>query len=225
MKLKRVRRYRYATRYIRPILGNNVVLSAGLALPFVIGASTSMNNALALTIAIGIVNIPTMIFASLLGKKIPQWLRLPCYVLLASALVVVSRFAVSWIAPNIFDSLGIYLTLLAVNTILLVRGKQVIPQYNFYRAALDGVVTTVSFGIVMFVVSLCRELVGNNTLWGDAINFPIKLPGALLPAFGFILVGLLAAWAKFFRRLVIRYNLRKDNPPRTAAKLPEGEVE
>ena len=103
------------------ILSQNPVLVTGLALaPAVVGSFTAKNG-LGLSLVFAMVTIPVLVLASALGyvkEKMPAFTRVICYVLLASLMLIPARALAGKIATNLFDSLGMYFSMIAVNTVL-----------------------------------------------------------------------------------------------------------
>ena len=62
--------------------------------------------------------VPTVLFALLIGRRLPQWIASMLYMGMALALVVASEPLILPIAPGINDTLGVYLPILSVNTVL-----------------------------------------------------------------------------------------------------------
>lgn len=188
---RRVNRRTY--KKLKRMVYRNPVLVLGLGLPFAIVSTTSLKNGVALSIAMFLVNIPVMLAASLIGKKAPLWLRTSLYVLLATGLTAASRYIVIFLFPDIMNFLGIYLWLMAVNTVTLSRAETTGRTLTPVSALADGFVSAAGFSVVVLILSLVRELFGNGTIWGISTGIPLKLGGLLLPFAGFILVGFFMA--------------------------------
>ncbi len=199
---KSLKNYREAMSRTRGIFAQNPVLIGGLALPIAIMGTTSLMNAVALSIAAFATIVPLMLVASTAGKYIPLNLRRTCYVLLAAAILCGVSYPIGKISPGIFDSLGIYYSLMAVNTILLYRTETYAHHASPLAAVVDGLRNSLGFSLVICVMAILREVVGKGTLWGRPVQTAIVLPSVLLPFFGFIFLGMCCAGAKGLSHLM-----------------------
>ncbi len=200
------------------ILSQNPVLVTGLALaPAVVGSFTAKNG-LGLSLVFTMVTIPVLVLASALGyvkEKMPAFTRVICYVLLASLMLIPARALAGKIATNLFDSLGMYFSMIAVNTVWLVRAprcEEKKPQWALW----EGFCHSLGFALCLMVVSIVRELLAYGTVWGKTVGFMVvKFPAAAYVFGGFILVGCTAAALRWgvdrYHALVkfIRYKRRK----------------
>lgn len=210
---KRLKSYKEKMSRTRGIFGQNPVLIGGLALPIAVMGTTSLMNAVALSLAGFATIVPLMLVASTVGKHIPLNLRRTCYVLLASAILCGLSYPIGSISPGIFDSLGIYYSLMAVNTIMLYRTETFAQHASPLSALLDGLRNSLGFSLVICLIAAARELVGSGTLWGRPVQTAFVMPSVLLPFFGFILLGLCCAGAKCANHL-IKVRLVRKGPHR-----------
>ena len=177
------------------IFVQNPVLVTGLALaPAVVGSFT-MKNGVGLCLVFGMVTIPVLVLASFLGmlpEKVPQYVRTMACALLAALMLIPARMLAAQIAPNLFDSLGMYFSAVALNTVWLVRAplcQEKKPLWSLW----EGVCLTVGFSLCLMAVSTVRELLAYGTLWGKATALPLKFPAVAYVFAGFIVVGTAAA--------------------------------
>lgn len=195
----------------------NPVLVGGLLLAPVVVASISLKNAAALSLTLMIVTIPTMLVASALKTMLPQWLRVPFYTLVASLLLIPAAWLVTPIAPTIFDSMGMYFSLMVFNSVLFTRSEKFAIKKNLLETLLDGLCYCGGFAAVILAIAAVRELLASNSLWGIPIALPFKISAVVLPFAGFLLVGIFAAGARFLRELA-----RKLMTHHRRSKLPVG---
>lgn len=174
------------------ILFANPVLVGGLVIGQIAAGATTLQNGIALTLTFAIVTIPVLIFAAALGKFLPKWLHIVVYACLSGALLFPAYMVCKSISPNIFDSIGIYLPLIAVTTVPVAYSAKFSERHNMAVALFDGIFLTVGFGLAAIILGALREFLGSGSLWG------IKLVGVAFPAlklssWGFILLGFMAA--------------------------------
>lgn len=221
MKLNYARKYRRILHKTEGIFYKNPVLACGLALPLAVVPTTSLNSAVALIVAMFIVYLPTLLLASLIGERLPRWLRTAVYPLVAAVLLLPSRLAVRSFSPTIFDTLGVYFSLICVSTLIIYGVERVIVMKKPGDAFRFGLWNWVGFSLVILLVSFFRELIGGGTLWGFPMKFiKAPMPGLLVAFFGFILLGFLAALAKLVHRGLNFFLLRAALPHEERAEGP-----
>ena len=78
-------------------------------------AATNLKNGVALSLAMAVILVPTVILSLLLRQKLkfPYWLGTPVWTMAAMLLASLSYYVIRFISVEITDFLGIYLYLLA----------------------------------------------------------------------------------------------------------------
>ena len=136
MNLTYVRKYQRFLRKTQGIFYKNPLLSLGLALPLVVIPSYGLTGTTAISAVMLVCFIPTVLIASLLRKKVPQPWRAVLYPLISCLLLIPSRMMVKNVSPLIFDSLGVYFSLICVNSLPCVSGW--VQRWSPLSAALSA---------------------------------------------------------------------------------------
>lgn len=215
MKLSVARKYRHILRKSDGIFYRNPLLTLGLALPLVVIPSCGLMGACAVSLAMLICFIPSVVAASLIGNRLPVWLRVVFYPFLSCLLLIPAQSLVQYISPLIFDTLGVYFSLICVNSLL---------AYSVEKACRKKPLAAFSFAfrlwlgssIVALLCGVLRELAASGSLWGVVIFKDLPhLPFAQMAMGGFILLGFLAAFFRLVHRLILLFTLKAaDNPER-----------
>lgn len=187
-------------------LRTNPILVRGLALPFAVVPSVTLKNGVAMSLVLLASTLPSALAARLLGRRLPVWCRMPVYSLLSMACVIALLVPLGNY-PSMVDGLGVYIPLAAVNTMTMTLAfeerRQPVP-----RVLYDAIMTCVGFTAVICGVSAVREILSARTLWGVEFGvYPIRVAGAALPFFGFILLGFLAALFRSLDHALVRLTL------------------
>ena len=127
---------------------------------------------------------------SLLGKAIPTQAKLPACAIIAAGLVSIFQMLVNAFLPEIYQMLGIYVAVVAVNLVVFGQAEAAAAGNGVSHAVITGVY----FTVMLLVMGVVRELFGNASIFGMDIaflsNFRISLlskaPG------GFIIASILA---------------------------------
>lgn len=184
----------------RKILFSNPVLVGGMVVGEIIIGATSLQNAGALSVTFAIVTIPVLLLAPLIAYFVPKTWRILCYALVSMSMLFTAQAAVAPISPTIFDSLGIYLPLLALNTVVVAYSRLISEEKGVVFNLLDGICFSLGFLIVAVLIGGLRELFGSGTLWGYEI-LQRKASALKLPFSGFLIAGFLAAAVEGLRIL------------------------
>lgn len=220
MKLEKIRKHRKFSRWIEGVLSANPVLVGGLALPFAVMVTNNLKNSVSVSIILACSLIPTVLLASLIGKYLPKWIAPMVYALVSMLLVIAAVPLILPISPEIVDSLGIYIPIIAVNTILSsLCARHARSSHSPALALADALSYSVGFALAMVLIACIREPLSNNTLWGVPFALPFKASGFQIGFSGFILAAFLAALFRFVKRMYRMLLYRHYNP------LPEEQVE
>ena len=171
---------------------SNPVLVGGLVIGQLAAGDTSLQNGVALTVTFLFVTVPVLVVAAAAGKYLPRWLRIVAYMLISGGMLFPAYLVCRGISPTVFDSVGIYLPLLAVSTIPTAYSVKYSEKHNVLKALLDGIALSAGFGLVAIILGAGREFFGYGSLWGAKIAGN-SFPAIRLPFWGFILLGFMAA--------------------------------
>ena len=205
------------------ILWENPVLALSLGVPFAVIATTSMKNAAVLSVAMLCTAVPVFLIASLLAKYIPQWLRIVVYSLVSAAALIPVRLFLSSLAPAVFDSLGVYFSLMALNPAVLIPAlSHRVTGGKPGFALLNGLCYSAGFALVMLGLSLIREPLGSGTLWGHPLDMSFHLSPVQYSFGGFILLGYFSAAYQFLEKCFVQ--LAKKRAKSLKVSPPEQEA-
>ena len=180
------------------IFKNNPTFRLVLGLCPTLAVTTSIENAVGMGCAATFVLVCSNGLVSLLRKLIPDAVHIPCYIVIIATFVTATDLLMQAFLPALSASLGIFIPLIVVNCIILGRAEAFACRNGIIDSLADGLGSGAGFTLALSLVASVREIVGAGTLtvWGD-IAFKNLNPGpvtlAILPAGGFIALGLLLA--------------------------------
>ena len=160
--------------------------------------TTSLENALGMGLAATFVLICSNVLVSALRKVIPAAVHIPCYIVIIATFVTAVDLLMQAYLPALSASLGIFIPLIVVNCIILGRAEAFASKNGILLSFADGLGSGIGFTLALSAVAAVREIVGAGTLtiWGEIAIKNIAaepLTLAVLPAGGFIVLGLLLA--------------------------------
>ena len=180
------------------IFRNNPTFRLVLGLCPTLAVTTSLENALGMGMASTFVLVCSNGLVSALRKLIPDAVHIPCYIVIIATFVTATDLLMQAYLPALSASLGIFIPLIVVNCIILGRAEAFACRNGVVESLADGLGAGLGFTLALALVATVREICGAGTLtvWGD-LAFKGLNPGpvtlAILPAGGFITLGLLLA--------------------------------
>lgn len=179
----------------------NPVLVLGLVIGQLAAGDTSLQAGAALFVTYFFIVVPVLVFASVIGKKLPDWLRPVCYALVSAVMLIPAYFICGTFSATIYDSLGIYPALLAVSTVPIVYSSKIAEKQDPLSALVNGLCIAFGFGFTALILGAAREFFGSGSLWGFKIA-EASFPAVKLPFWGFILLGFMAAIVNLIKEFI-----------------------
>ena len=180
---------------LKGIIKENPVLVLVLGTCPTLAVTTSALNALGMGVAATAVLICSNIAISALRKVIPDKVRIPAYIVLIAGFVTIIEMLMHAFVPDLYESLGVFLSLIVVNCIILGRAEMYASKNKVVDSAIDAVGMGIGFTLALFLMSSIREILGSGTYFGFEIPFLADNPIMIfsLPAGGFFVFGCLIA--------------------------------
>ena len=180
---------------LKGIIKENPVLVLVLGTCPTLAVTTSVLNALEMGVAATAVLICSNIAISALRKVIPDKVRIPAYIVLIAGFVTIIEMLMHAFVPDLYESLGVFLSLIVVNCIILGRAEMYASKNKVVDSAIDAVGMGIGFTLALFLMSSIREILGSGTYFGFEIPFLADNPIMIfsLPAGGFFVFGCLIA--------------------------------
>ena len=180
---------------LKGIIKENPVLVLVLGTCPTLAITSSVKNALGMGVAATVVLLCSNMAISALRKVIPDKVRIPCYIVLIAGFVTMVEMLMHAFAPSLYEALGIFLSLIVVNCIILGRAEMYASKHNVLDSAIDAVGMGIGFTLALFAMASIREIIGNGS-WMD-LQIPILSENPIsifkLAPGGFFVFGCLIA--------------------------------
>lgn len=190
------------------LISNNPVLIQLLGMCSTLAISTTLFNGLGMGVSVTIILICSNVVISLLGRFIPSKIRIACYIVVIAGFVTIVDLLLQAFLPPLSESLGVFIPLIVVNCIILARAEAFAAKNTVAASAVDGLAQGIGYTVVLVVMSVIRELLGNGTFGGGILGaegagiriIPEGYPALLiiLPFGGFITLGCLIAFVQWY---------------------------
>ncbi len=183
------------SNFLKGIIRENPVLVLVLGTCPTLATTSSIANALGMGVAATLVLLCSNMAISALRNVIPDKVRIPCYIVLIAGFVTAVELLMHAFVPSLYNSLGIFLSLIVVNCIILGRAEMYASKHGVLDSALDGLGMGVGFIVALFSMAFIREVFGAGTFFGIEIPFlsEYRIPILTQSAGGFFVFGCLIA--------------------------------
>ena len=187
---------------------NNPALVQLLGLCPLLAVSGTLVNALGLGLATMMVLVLSNAAVSLIRHAVNDAIRLPAFVMIIASFVTCVELLMKAYAYELYQILGIFIPLIITNCAILGRADAYASKNSLLPAVTDGFMMGAGFALVLVVLGVTRELLGQGTLLANMdllfgasaaswqIGPPQDYPGflvAVLPPGAFIITGIMIA--------------------------------
>lgn len=180
---------------LKGLIKENPVLVLVLGTCPTLAISTSVTAAIGMGLAATAVLICSNMAISALRHVIPDQVRIPCYIVLIAGFVTVVSMIMEAYAYSLFQSLGVYLSLIVVNCIILGRAEMFASKNSVGDSALDAIGMGLGFTLALVCMATIRETLGSGTFCGIPVPWFYDNPISILTMApgGFVTFGTLIA--------------------------------
>lgn len=185
----------YIKEFTKGILKENPNLVMLLGMCPTLAVTTMAENGLGMGLATTFVLVCSNLVISLLKKIIPSQVRLPSFIVIISGFVTLVGMLLQKYIPSLYDALGLFLSLITVNCIILGRAEMFACKNKVIPSILDGLGMGIGFTLSLLTVGSFREILGSGTWFGIQLlpDFIQPMTIFILPAGGFFSLGIIIA--------------------------------
>ncbi len=133
-----------------------------------LAVTTSAINGLGMGLSTMVVLALSNLMISALRKVIPDKVRIPAYIVIIATFVTLVELLLHAYVQPLHESLGIYISLIVVNCIILGRAESYASKNKPLPSVFDGVGMGLGFTVALTLIGLVREFLGAGTVFGIA---------------------------------------------------------
>jgi electron transport complex protein RnfE len=174
----------------------NPTLVIGIGMCPSLAITTSISNALWMTLAATFVLICSNALVSMVKNITPGHIRIPIFITIIAAFVIIVELTLKAFQPEVDKALGIFIPLIVVNCIILGRAEEFAQKNDVFSSIIDGIGMGMGIGLTLTLLAFFREILGANKLLGytfipgmEPSLIMIMAPGAFF-TLAFILWGM-----------------------------------
>lgn len=184
------------------IFGENTIFRMAISLCPSIAVTNSLKNGVALGVAVVFVQTMVNVTISLMRNFIHPKIRIPIFMLVIAGYVTIIDMLISTYFRAIYAQIGLYIQIIVAFASIFARAEVFASKNRIVPSFMDGFGMGVGFLMAMIVISFFRELLGKGELFGYTVVAGKPLLIMILPAGGFLAVGLLMG---FFNWIDIKF--------------------
>ena len=145
-----------------------------------LAVTTSAINVLGMGLSTMVVLALSNMIISALRKIIPDKVRIPAYIVIIATFVTIVELLMHAFVPGLYSALGIYISLIVVNCIILGRAESYASKNAVLPSIFDGIGMGLGFTMALTLIGLVREFLGAGTVFGFAIDDMFGNPVSVL---------------------------------------------
>jgi Na+-transporting NADH:ubiquinone oxidoreductase subunit D len=184
--------------FINPLLSENPVTVHVLGICSALAITNSLTSSLIMSVSLTAVLVMTNVAISLIRKHLPSSVRLIVQItIIASAVAVIDQILTAYL-PDAAKTLSVYIALIVTNCIVLGRAEACAMKQGVGTSILDALGNGLGYSIILIIVAVIRELLGNGSLMGHQILELVHEGGwyepnamLMLPPSAFFIIGFL----------------------------------
>lgn len=151
-------------KIIKNLINNNPIFVLMLGLCSSLAVTTNLENAYLMGISLTFVLLCSNTIICLIKKHVSDNIKIPVYIMIIGTFVTVLEILLSNYIKPLYQSLGIYLSLIVVNCIVLGRALEVASKQNIKTTIKDSLTIGLGYTISLVIIAVIREILGNGTL-------------------------------------------------------------
>ena len=180
---------------VKGLIKENPVFVTLLGMCPTLAVTTMAKNGIAMGLATTFVLVCSNVVISLLKRVIPDSVRLPSFIVIIAGFVTLIEFLMKGYLPSLYSALGIFLSLITVNCIILGRAEVFASKNSVAASFLDGLGMGLGFTLALFLMGSIREIMGAGSFFGVKLGALADSPMLIfiMPAGGFFTLGIIIA--------------------------------
>lgn len=173
-----------------PLSKNNPITVQVLGVCSALAVTSTLENALVMTLAVTVVTALSNFTISLLRNVIPGRIRMIVQLVVIAFLVTLVSIFLKVFMYDLSKELSVFVGLIITNCIVMGRLEAYAMANKPLPSLLDGIGNGIGYGVILIIVGSVREIFGSGALLGFKILGDSTLKTGLY-AFGYVNNGLM----------------------------------
>ncbi len=173
--------------FLKGIINENPLLVSILGTCPALATTKSLEAAIGMGLLFTIVLICSNVLISLLRKLISDEIRTPAYIVIIATFVTMVKMFTNAFLPDLYSTLGVFISLIVVNCIVLGRAEAYASKNNVFDSLIDALGMGVGYMLALLLMAFFRELLGDGGFtFGKVFTFIPECKLTIIPA-GYVL--------------------------------------
>lgn len=148
--------------FLKGIVNENPLFVSVLGTCPALATTKSLEAALGMGLLFTIVLVCSNVLVSLLRKLITEEIRTPAYIVIIATFVTIVKMMTNAFLPELYSTLGVFISLIVVNCIVLGRAEAYASKNNVFDSLIDALGMGVGYTLAIMLMAFFRELLGTG---------------------------------------------------------------
>ena len=207
--------------FLKGIIVENPLFVSILGTCPALATTKTLEAAIGMGILFTIVLVCSNILVSLVRKLISEEIRTPAYIVIIATFVTIVKMLTNAFLPELYSTLGVFISLIVVNCIVLGRAEAYASKNNVFDSLIDALGMGVGYTLAIMCMAIFREVLGTGAFsFGKIFTFIPYFKLQIIPkgyeislfqnpAGAFIVFGLILAVIAFIKNRKDELKLNK----------------
>jgi len=150
--------------FLKGIINENPLFVSILGTCPALATTKTIEAALGMGILFTIVLICSSVLVSLLRKVISEEIKTPAYIVIIATFVTIVKMFTNAFLPELFSTLGVFISLIVVNCIVLGRAEAYASKNNVFDSFIDALGMGLGYTLAILSMALFREILGTGAI-------------------------------------------------------------
>ena len=190
-----------------------------------LATTKTIEAAIGMGILFTIVLICSNVIISLIRKLVSEEIRTPAYIVVIATFVTIVKMLVNAYLPELYTTLGVFISLIVVNCIVLGRAEAFASKNNVFDSLIDAIGMGIGYTLSLILIAFFREILGTGAFsFGNIFTFIPAFKLQIIPSGyeislfttpvgAFIVFGVILAVIAFIKNRkaeLLNYKLKKE---------------
>ena len=158
--------------FLKGIVTENPLLVSILGTCPALATTKTLEAAIGMGILFTVVLICSNVLVSLLRKLISDEIRTPAYIVIIATFVTMVKMLTNAFLPELYSTLGVFISLIVVNCIVLGRAEAYASKNNVFDSFIDALGMGLGYTVALLLMAFFRELLGTGAFtFGKVFTF------------------------------------------------------
>lgn len=164
--------------FLAPLWRANPLLVSLLGLCPALAVTKTLEAAFGMGILFTIVLVCSNVIISAIRHWIPEEVKTPSYIVVIATFVTLVKMLAEAFLPELYSTLGVFVSLLVVNCIVLGRAEAFASKNGVVDSLLDGIGNGIGYTLAICLIGLIREILGTGRItFGATFTFIAQANG------------------------------------------------